>query len=164
MKFFTKRNITIGAIVIGIPALLIAWWLISPLFLDTEVNEDFPLSATAEVPENMTQEEVEAEMEDAAESPDVTTDEAMPEKEGGGGLVQPTAPVELTSLASGQFEGADDLHQGSGTATIYQLEDGSRSAEAVNFGLRTWIEIGKRAKVHNHTHTFVNGWRQLTVI
>jgi hypothetical protein len=126
MKFFTKRNITIGAIVIGIPALLIAWWLISPLFLDTEVNEEFPLSATAEVPEDMTQEEVEAEMKDAAESPDVTTDETMPDKEGGGGLVQPTAPVELTSFASGQFEGADDLHQGSGTATIYQLEDGSR--------------------------------------
>lgn len=126
MNLLTKRNLTIGAIVVGIPALLVAWWLISPLFLDSEVNESFPLSATALVPDDMTQEEVEAAMKDAAESPDVTTDETMPDKVGGGGLVQPTAPVELTTLASGRFQDADESHRGSGTATIYQLEDGSR--------------------------------------
>lgn len=127
MRFLNKRNLTIGAIVIGIPALLIGWWLLSPLFLDTEVNEEFPLSASAQVPDDMTQEEVEAAMKDAAGEPDTEADEAMPDSKGGsGGLVQPTAPVELTNLGSGVFQDADDFHQGSGTATIYQLEDGSR--------------------------------------
>lgn len=128
MSILTKRNVTIGAIVLGIPALLIAWWLISPLFLDTEVNEEFPMSAGAQVPDDMTQQEVEAAMEDAAEEPASEIEEPMPETDtdAGGGLVQPTAPVELTILSSGNFENADDFHEGSGTATIYQLEDGSR--------------------------------------
>lgn len=127
MSILNKRNVTIGAIVIGIPALLIGWWLISPLFLDTEVDEEFPMSASAQVPDDMTQEEVEAAMEDAAEEPDSEVEEPMPDSDGAGGnLVRPTAPVDLTALSSGNFEDADDVHQGSGTATIYQLEDGSR--------------------------------------
>jgi hypothetical protein len=28
MKLLTKRNMAIGAVVIGIPALVLAWWLI----------------------------------------------------------------------------------------------------------------------------------------
>ena len=55
MSILTKRNITIGAIVVGIPALLIAWWLISPLFFDKVVDEEFPMSAGAVVPDDMTQ-------------------------------------------------------------------------------------------------------------
>jgi len=126
MGLFSKRNVTIGAIALGIPALLVGWWLLSPLFLDTEVNEEFPLSASAEVPDDMTQDEVETEMADAAEAPDTETDESMPDKSGGGGLVKPTAPVELTTLASGNFDDADEFHQGSGSATIYLIEDGTR--------------------------------------
>ena len=34
--------------------------------------------------------------------------------------------AEPRGLASGRFVDADDSHQGSGTATIYELEDGSR--------------------------------------
>ncbi|MDH3191004.1 MAG: hypothetical protein OEM39_10310, partial [Acidimicrobiia bacterium] len=62
MSLITKRNVGIGAVVLGIPALILGWWLISPLFLDTEVNEAFPLSASAQVPDDMTQDEVEEEM------------------------------------------------------------------------------------------------------
>ncbi len=128
MSVVNKRNVSIAAVVIGIPALVLAWWLISPLFLDSEVDEAFPMSASAVVPDDMTQEEVEAEMEAAVTAPDVTTDEEMPAGGSGpgGGLVKPTAPVEVTAVASGEFENADDFHQGSGTATIYTLEDGSR--------------------------------------
>lgn len=114
MSLINKRNVGVGAVVLGIPALILAWWLISPLFLDTEVNEAFPLSASAEVPDDMTQEEVEKEMEDAAET-DVTSDEPMPAEDG--------APAVITT---GTFRDADDFHMGSGVATIYELEDGSR--------------------------------------
>jgi Electron transfer DM13 len=133
MSLFNKRNVTIGAIVIGIPALLIGWWLLSPLFLDSTVNEDFPLSASAQVPDDMTQDEVEAAMSDAADAPDVESDESMPDKGASGGLVQPTAPVEITALANGRFEDADDFHLGTGTATIYQLDDGSRILRLEDF-------------------------------
>jgi hypothetical protein len=114
MTIMTKRRLIIAAIIIAIPAFAIAWWLGSPLFLDTQVSEEFPMSASAIVPDDMTQEEVEAEMEDAAAAPDVeTTDEMMPENSG---------PV---ALSTGEFENFDSFHMGSGTATIYQLEDGA---------------------------------------
>lgn len=114
MSLITKRNVGIGAVVLGIPALILAWWLISPLFLDTEVNEAFPLSASAQVPDDMTQDEVEKEMESAATS-DVVSEEPMP--------VDAGAPAVITT---GTFRDADDFHMGSGIATIYELEDGSR--------------------------------------
>ena len=42
-----KRNIfIIGAIVVLIPVVAFAWWLLSPLFLTTTVDEDFPSPPT----------------------------------------------------------------------------------------------------------------------
>lgn len=99
----------VGAIVV----LAVGWWLGSPLFLDKEVNEEFPLSASAEIPADQTQASVEKEMTDAAEAPTVEMTEDMPEE----------GPV---ALASGVFAGADDFHEGSGRVTLYELEDGSR--------------------------------------
>lgn len=112
MSLLTRRNLTIGAIVIGIPALLLGWWLLSPLFLDSEVSEAFPRAAMAEIPDDMTAEEVEGAMVDAENEPDVAGDDDMPD----------SGP---TALTSGEFTDADDFHMGSGTATIYEIEDGS---------------------------------------
>ena len=109
-----RKWIIIGLIVLGLPALGLAWWLGSPLLLDTEVNEEFPMAASAEVPDDMTIEEVEAVMVKAADEPDTETTEPMPET------------VEPIVLSTAEFSGADDFHEGSGTATIYELEDGSR--------------------------------------
>ena len=44
-----KRNLSILAIVILIPIIGIAWWLLAPLFTSTTV-EDFPFAASASVP------------------------------------------------------------------------------------------------------------------
>ncbi len=126
----TKRRIIIGAVIVGvIPVLALGWWLGSPLLFDTEVSEPFPLSAGAIVPEDTAQEDVEAEMKEAAEAPDTETDDGMP----------PTAvPV---ALASGQFEDFDNFHQGSGTATIYQLEDGSHVLRLEGFEVTNGPEL-----------------------
>lgn len=113
MALLTRRNVLIGAIVVGIPILALGWWLGSPLFITNEVDEEFPMSAGAIVPVDMTAEEVEAEMETAADSPDDQTDEPMPG----------TDPVKLVG---GVFVGADSFHEGSGRATIYDLGDGER--------------------------------------
>lgn len=49
-----KRKLAIGGAVLAIPVIAVAWWLGSPLFLDTEVSEDFPMAAAAIVPDDMT--------------------------------------------------------------------------------------------------------------
>lgn len=118
MRQLLQRPTVRALLAVGLVAVGAAgWWLGSPLFLDDEVDEAFPLSATAFVPDDMTQDEVEAAMEQAAESPVVMEDEPMPAEPS-----QPTGPV---AVLSGSFQGADDFHQGSGAATVYELEDGS---------------------------------------
>ncbi len=97
----------------AIPLFALGWWLFSPLLFDEEVNEAFPMSADAVIPDDMTPEEVETEMEEAANEPAVTTEEEMPEAE----------PI---ALREGTFKDADSFHQGEGRATIYELEDGSQ--------------------------------------
>jgi len=114
---FARAFLAVAIVAVG----AVGWWLGSPLFLDNEVDEAFPLSATAEVPVDMTQEEVEAEMEAAAETPVVMEDEPMPAEE----PEVPTEPSGPIAVLGGSFQGADDFHQGSGTATVYELEDGT---------------------------------------
>jgi hypothetical protein len=120
MTLLTKRNLTIAAVVIGIPALVVAWWLISPLFLDSVVNEEFPVSAETSDDSNP-DDPTESTADTSGDAEDPVSDDS-----GGSNVVQPTAPVEVTPVVTGQFRDADDLHRGSGTATIYELEDGSR--------------------------------------
>lgn len=113
MDLMTKRNLIIGALILAVPVLVVAWWLGSPLFIDQTVSEDFPMAAGAVIPDDMTEEEVATEMEEAAAAADIETSEPMPEM---------TDPV---VLAEGLFNGADAFHEGSGRATVYELEDGS---------------------------------------
>lgn len=107
-------------LVVAVPAAGLAWWLGSPLFLDSEVNEEFPMSAAAVIPDGMDRSDVEQEMSEAADEPDVVSTDPMPE-------------TEPTVLSSGVFTGADDFHQGSGTATVYELTDGSRVLRLEDF-------------------------------
>src|SRR5919106_6001780 len=47
------------AAVIVIPIAVVAWWLLSPLFIDKTVDEDLPFARSAVVPAGMTPGEVE---------------------------------------------------------------------------------------------------------
>ena len=111
-RFYRRRWFIVSALAIGIPALAVGWWLFSPLLFDKEVNEDFPRAALAEVPADSSEAEVEQAMLDA-EGQVVTAADDMPEAD----------PV---AIVTGEIVGADSFHQGSGTATIYELADGSR--------------------------------------
>lgn len=111
--FYKKRWFIGAALVIGVPVLALGWYLFSPLFLNRTVIEDFPRAALASVPEDMTEEEVEQEMLDA-EVTVVDAGDAMP------------TDADPVAIVSGEIMGADSFHQGSGTATIYELNDGSR--------------------------------------
>ncbi|MCE2527984.1 MAG: DM13 domain-containing protein [Actinomycetia bacterium] len=106
--------VAVGAIAV----LAVAWWLISPLFIDEVVEEDFPRAAMGVIPEDMTAEEVEEVMMEA-EAVDATVTEDMPES----AESEATGPV---ALATGALQDADDFHRGSGGVTAYRLEDGSQ--------------------------------------
>lgn len=123
-----KVLIIIGALAV----VAAAWYLISPLFFDTVVDEQLPLPsgltdterAKIEDIESLTPEEVET-MPDAErmekkrileelgqKMPDTIANEPM--------ASQPTVEV------SGRFKDADSFHRGSGKATIYTLPGGKR--------------------------------------
>jgi len=86
-----KRNLGILAIVILIPIIGIAWWLLAPLFTSTTVEEEFPFAASASVPPDMTRLQVEQVMSGIAKV-DESASEAMP---------APTDPATDLSKAMG---------------------------------------------------------------
>ena len=137
--FYKRRGFVIGAMVLAIPAIALAWWLGSPLFLDTVVDEEFPTVTAAAAPTAIEEGTSEGTAEPAAGTADAAaeasepasptseadtaqaiTNEAAVDQDSTGG--EATGPV---AVLTGDFAGADDFHQGSGTATIYELEDGS---------------------------------------
>jgi len=59
MKLTSNRTIAIGGAVILIPVLGVAWWLLSPLFLDKTVEEEFPFAFTVSLTADMTMGDVE---------------------------------------------------------------------------------------------------------
>ncbi len=110
---FRRRSFLITAALVAVPVLAVGWYLFSPLFINRTVEEEFPRAAMAALPAGMTAEEVEQEMLDA-EAGDFDVTDAMPDDQD---------PV---ALVTGEIVGADSFHQGRGTATVYQLADGSR--------------------------------------
>ncbi len=59
MKLTSTRMIAIAGAVILIPVDAVARWLLSPLFLDKTVEEEFPFAFTASVPADITMGDVE---------------------------------------------------------------------------------------------------------
>ena len=109
----TLKKTLIGvAVIVVIAGAAFAWWLLSPLFLNTTVEEEFPFSATADMPVGMTQTEAEDIMQGMAKV-DMEEMEEMPDE-----------MAQAVALSSGMFRDADSFHKGSGTATIYRLPDG----------------------------------------
>ena len=86
-----KRNLGILAIVILIPIIGVAWWLLAPLFTSTTVDEEFPFAVTASVPPDMTRAQVEQVMSGIAQV-DESANDAMP---------SPTDPATDLSKAMG---------------------------------------------------------------
>ncbi|MCI0577308.1 MAG: DM13 domain-containing protein [Chloroflexi bacterium] len=141
----------VGLIIVGAAG----WYLASPLFIDNKVDEAFPFEAPSQAEMEAMSPEEKATMEaeflaampgeadlaglspeeraevgervDAAAAA-VMSDKAMEE-------TMPSAAAEPVALAQGQFAGADDFHQGSGNATIYQLPDGGRVLRLENFNV-----------------------------
>lgn len=131
-----KKTIIIAAVVIAIPALAAAWWLLSPLFLNTTVEEDFPFSATADMPVGMTQAEAEDIMQGMAKV-DMEEMEDMPDE-----------MAQAERIASGMFRDADNFHKGSGVATIYRLPDGAGALRFENLNVTNGPDLRVLLSTH----------------
>jgi hypothetical protein len=96
-----KRTLGILAVVILVPIIGIAWWLLAPLFTSTTVDEEFPFASTASVPSDMTRDQVEKVMSGIARV-DQTANEEM--------LVPVDPATELASaLSTGDSKPMDSV-------------------------------------------------------
>jgi hypothetical protein len=151
----TKLIIGIGIVI----ALGAAWYFGSPLLIDKTVDEKFPETTqaptvTKEPNQPLTEEEkkeMEEQMENAANEPDVEIVEEMPKAE-----TEETGEALETEVAGpalvkhGEIKGADNSHQGSGTAGIYELADGSNILRLENFEVTNGPDL--RVLLAKHTN------------
>ncbi len=117
------RSLVVSLAILVLGAL--AWYLGSPLLLNRTVEEQlsFEVPSQAEMeamPDSELEVLAEEVMETAAAMPDKPMEEDMPEQE-------------LAIVKSGEIAGADQFHQGSGTATIFELPDGSQILRLEDF-------------------------------
>ena len=104
--------VMITAVAVIIPVLALAWWLVSPLFIDQAVDEDFPALMNAVMPEGMEMIQAKATMEAVMDDEKIVEEEMI---EAMGVMLAPEA------VKTGQFRDADSFHRGSGNATIWDL-------------------------------------------
>lgn len=140
---FRKRllmGITVLVVVIATP---IGWYLLSPLFITREVDESFPVAQAALVAQDSMAAQATVTMQapasDAAmsqteepnESMATSADAMMPDMASPTASVESMTTVEPKVLRTGQFHAV--AHEGSGSATIYELPDGKRVLRLENF-------------------------------
>jgi hypothetical protein len=136
----SSRNpwLRFAALLIVVIVIAVAWYLISPLFLDVQVNEGFPTLAQMPTktpratvtpnPLGFDPAQATAEMLVAMEADPAESDDPMPAE-----------AAEMTILVQGSFYNV--AHEGEGTATIYQLADGSRLLRFENFSVLNGPEL-----------------------
>ena len=111
-----KRNlITLGIIIAVVIVIPVGWYLLSPLWINVEVQEELPVAATPVVVEATKA------METVMAEP---THSVMEE---------PLPAVDMTVWAQGSFYPV--AHASRGQASIYQLADGSHILRLQNFSV-----------------------------
>lgn len=139
MNALKNKWVWFGAgLIIGIPVVAFGWWLLAPLFLDTEVNEEFPLTENASIPTGITQSEAETVMMTMAKV-ETKMDEEMPKE-----MMEAANVV----VKSGSFRDGDSFHKGEGTATIYKLADGQQVLRFEDFKVTNGPDL--RVLLVNH--------------
>ena len=101
-------------LVIGVPVVVVSWWLLEPFFVDDVVDETFSTSIAAELGGPSTT---------ASSVPDVAVAPAAPSATAPAPTAPP-APATPQLLGSGAFVGLAG-HDGTGDAGIFRLDDAS---------------------------------------
>lgn len=127
-------RIVMGAIVLVIVLVGVTFPLWQPYFLNVEVDEDFPVAIDT-LPQDQQETLIEMRDEDpemadevamAIVKDDTEVNDDMPEETADEAEAEPIEPTGPITLSSGSFGEYDPVHAGSGTATIFELNDGSR--------------------------------------
>ncbi len=113
-------------VVIAAPVAIFAYWLLAPLFITNTVDEDFPMTANAVIPEGMERGEAEMIMSGMARMEE-KVEEPMP--------APPAAQGSPVRVKGGEFRDGDRLHKGSGQALIYDLADSSKVLRFEDFNV-----------------------------
>lgn len=107
----------VRVLVIGIPVLIVSWWLIEPFFVDDVVEETFSTSIS--------------EQQSSAPAPSAAATPADPATTATTAAPVPAGPQ---LIGSGSFVGLTG-HDGTGDAGIFRLEDGSLVLRLENFDI-----------------------------
>ena len=111
------------ALAVGLPG---AWYLGSPLFIRTSLNEPAPTVAAASPTK--------------APTPTAATPSGPPPS-ATAAPPTPTPEPQLASTRAGTFTGADDFHFGSGTATLIETAPGAWTVRFEGFSVRNGPDL-----------------------
>ena len=181
-----RRRVPPALLWLAVPLLLaglaFAWWTISPLFLNTRVDEAFPTAVAAPTvaavvvaaptvapaPPTVAAVVVAAPTVAPAPPTAVAVVEVAPTVAPApptAAPVQPTAIAEPVALVSGSFTRIDSLHAAEGTAIIYQLPDGSRVLRLENFSAQNGPDLHVSLSGHpmpcSNAETYDSGYVEL---
>lgn len=112
--------------VLGLPFIALQWWLISPIFLDDVVDEEFATSI--------------GEQEVAVPRTPPTTSAAPPEDPAPSSPATTAPPSGPVLLGAGQFVGLAG-HEGRGDAGVFRLEDGAQVLRFENFDIENGPDL-----------------------
>lgn len=135
-------KVTMG--VIAVAVLGFGIWAAAPLFYDRQVDEDFPLVSAPAAPVVESDAAAAPMVEPAIDEPEAVAApvETQPEAQPVAPAAAPDAPAEVAAtnvptepiaLRSGNFTHIDALHSAEGTATLYELPDGTRILRLEDF-------------------------------
>lgn len=105
-------------IFIAICALILAYWLASPLFINTVVDESLP-EVRMSIPSPTTVLPTSSSGTVVGETP----------------VLSSTAAPQPETVFSGNFQDGDSFHKGSGSAKVYTMADGSKTLRFENFSV-----------------------------
>jgi len=138
-----KRPLLFGGGAVVVVGAVVAWILVSPLFIDEVVDEQFPGVPTPEALATMPDEKKQAMAEEVLEAARGMPDKAMTDSKDA--MTAPGAPV---LLRTGAFRDADRLHKGSGSAGIYQLANGDHVLRLENLNVTNGPDLRVYAVRH----------------
>ncbi|MEZ4638212.1 MAG: hypothetical protein R2856_25190 [Caldilineaceae bacterium] len=127
MRRFSRLGLVLSVPVLVV-VIAVGWYLLSPLFIDQQVEEAFPVVTVATMPATTADAAATEVVTASAAAEDVTAPTPTAEATRVTVAVTESEPVHLLG---GMFVDADAVHRGMGEAAIYELADGQR---ALRFG------------------------------
>ncbi|MEM9950588.1 MAG: DM13 domain-containing protein [Chloroflexota bacterium] len=151
-----RNTLIIGVIIIALIGIGVTFPLWSPYFINDVVDEAFPEFTTAELDavRDMPEDQQTILVEMASDSPEMASDTARAMMEEDTEMNDEMPSNEPIILSEGTFTFIDAVHNGEGTATIFQLPDDSRILRFENFRVTNGPQLHVVLSRNNPTSIF----------